>query len=75
MLAKPGLDAWRVEQGILVRITDKISRLSQYTKNGELQVKDESVEDTLVDIINYTVLLRAYLKEQGEHPALESVPD
>ena len=43
--------------------------------DDELQVKDESVEDTLVDIINYTVLLRAYLKEQGEHPALESVPD
>ena len=64
-----------VEQGILVRMTDKISRLSQYTKNGDLQVKDESVEDTLVDIINYTVLLRAYLKEQGELPALESVPD
>ena len=50
-----------VEQGILVRITDKLSRLSQFAKQGQLAVKDEAVEDTLVDVINYSVLLHAYL--------------
>jgi hypothetical protein len=52
------------EAGFLVRFTDKISRLSTFCEAGELLVKDESVEDTLVDIINYCVLLGAYLRQQ-----------
>ena len=54
-----------VEQGILVRMTDKISRLSQFVKNRELKVADESIEDTLVDLVNYAVLLRAYLADKN----------
>ena len=39
-------------EGISVRLLDKVSRLYSLTK-VESQVKDESVEDTLKDIINY----------------------
>jgi hypothetical protein len=53
-------------QGFLVRMTDKMSRLSTFAEAGELLVKDENVTDTLVDTINYSVLLASYLQEQKE---------
>jgi hypothetical protein len=54
------------EQGFLVRMTDKMSRLSTFTKAGKLEVSDESVEDTLLDLINYSVLFAAYLHQKRE---------
>lgn len=52
------------EQGFLVRLTDKMSRLSSFVESGVLQVKDESVEDTILDVINYAVLFRSYLQQK-----------
>lgn len=54
------------EKGILVRLCDKLQRLSQYIENGEFKVKTESFEDTGLDLINYTVLLLAYIKQKQE---------
>ena len=54
------------EQGFLVRMTDKMSRLSSFIEAGTLQVKDESVEDTILDIINYAVLFQSFLQEKKE---------
>lgn len=48
------------EQGILVRMTDKMSRLSEFCKAGVLQVKEEGVEDTCLDLINYAVIFLAW---------------
>ena len=50
------------EQGIIVRMSDKLSRLASFAAQGQLSVKDESVEDTLLDLANYCVLLAGYLK-------------
>lgn len=50
------------EKGFLVRMTDKMSRLSTFAERGELSVKEESVEDAIVDLINYACLLGAYIK-------------
>jgi len=52
------------EQGFLVRLTDKMSRLSSIIESGKTNVKDESFEDTMVDVINYIVLLSAYKQDQ-----------
>ena len=41
------------EQGFLTRMTDKMSRLASFVKNGTLLVKDESATDTLADLANY----------------------
>jgi hypothetical protein len=38
-----------------------MSRLSSFAAKGKLSVEDETVHDTLVDMINYSVLLAAYL--------------
>jgi hypothetical protein len=50
------------EMGFFVRLTDKFSRISSFIQNGELLVKDESAEDTLLDLSNYAFLFYAYLK-------------
>jgi len=46
--------------GILVRLGDKFARLRSFEEQGELLVTDESIRDTLLDIINYVVLYYGY---------------
>jgi hypothetical protein len=53
------------ERGMLVRITDKMSRLSSFLESGKLEVANESFEDTIVDVINYMILLHSYLKDKN----------
>lgn len=55
--------------GILVRLSDKLARLRSFLENGKLSVADESVRDTILDGINYNVLLMGMLIEQGGQPA------
>ena len=54
------------EQGFLTRMTDKLSRVISFMQNGELLVKDESVEDTLIDLACYSILMSGYLKSKKE---------
>ena len=54
----------KTEQGFMVRLTDKMSRLSSFVHAGKMNVQDESFMDTCVDVINYMVLLAAYLKDK-----------
>lgn len=45
------------ERGLFVRIWDKVQRLKQLVWNSkELKVKDESIEDTLMDLANYSII-------------------
>ena len=49
-----------IQQGILVRMVDKFSRVSGLLANGnQPKVADESVIDTLDDLINYTAILKS----------------
>ena len=50
-----------VGQAILIRMSDKMSRVATLLKN-EAQVKEESVHDTLTDLANYAAILSTYLK-------------
>jgi hypothetical protein len=59
----------KTEEGFLVRLTDKMSRLSSFVRSGKMNVKDESFRDTCVDVINYMVLLVAYMKDKEEKKA------
>jgi hypothetical protein len=58
-----------VEQGFITRMSDKLSRISNFTIQRKLLVEDESVEDTLFDLANYCLLMAGYLK--SERIALE----
>lgn len=52
-----------IEKGILVRMMDKVSRISTLLEK-ESQVKDEAIEDTLDDLVNYTAILKSYLMDK-----------
>lgn len=49
-----------VERAILVRMSDKLARISNIL-GKEAQVKDESIIDTLVDLANYSAILKVYI--------------
>jgi Nucleotide modification associated domain 1 len=50
--------------GFLTRMSDKFSRIGSFITNGQLQVKDESVEDALLDLANYSALFAGYLRDK-----------
>lgn len=50
--------------GILVRLSDKLSRLRTFVERGSFQVNDESFEDTIMDALNYIILLSAMVREK-----------
>lgn len=52
-----------IPRAILVRMMDKMSRVSNLL-DKEASVKDESITDTLEDLINYAAILNTYLYEQ-----------
>jgi len=54
------------EQGFLTRMMDKISRINTFVKRGVLNVKDESVEDTLLDLANYAILMAGYIRDKRD---------
>lgn len=45
----------------LTRISDKFNRIKQLAKN-KAKVKDESIEDTLLDLANYSIMTLVWLK-------------
>lgn len=53
------------EKGILVRMSDKMSRISNLLERDAFVV-DEKIEDTLVDLSVYSIILSIYLKEKAK---------
>ena len=73
MVEYAGLPTWI---GVHVRMLDKISRLNgfvrRFIETGDISSNHESIEDTLLDAINYSAITldtyRQYLKEKNhEH--------
>jgi hypothetical protein len=54
------------EQGMLTRMSDKMARLASFVQQGSLQVKDESAQDTLLDLANYCILMAGYLCDKQD---------
>lgn len=59
------------EQGFLTRMFDKFSRITSFVQKGDLQVKSESVEDTLLDLSIYSLLMLGYLVSKKAGPQIE----
>lgn len=51
-------------QGFLTRMLDKISRINSFAHKGKLEVKEESVQDTLLDLANYCILLSGFITSE-----------
>ena len=54
--------------GVLVRMGDKVSRLSNITSNGVNLVNTESLRDTLIDLHNYAAMAVMLMDESKEDP-------
>lgn len=52
------------EKGLLVRVLDKIARITTFVECGELKVDNESAQDAVDDIIGYMTLLAALMEEK-----------
>ena len=62
LVEKMGVTA--TETGFLTRMCDKFSRITTFVNKGVLQVKNESVEDTLIDLANYCLLLVIFIRNK-----------
>lgn len=62
-----GIPAWK---GILIRLMDKWARLKTFAKKEILEVKEESIKDTLMDNAVYS-LLCIIIYEERENVKLE----
>lgn len=47
--------------GGIIRMNDKMNRIKSIYKSGNIRVKDEKFEDTLLDLANYTVMTLQWL--------------
>lgn len=52
--------------GIQLRQQDKMQRIKTFVERGRLKVANESVEDAIVDQINYLVLQYGMIKEMQQ---------
>ena len=60
------------ELGCFLRLTDKISRIAQFLRTGVFLVEEESLEDTVVDAINYLCLFYALIEEKRKREGNDS---
>lgn len=51
--------------GVIVRLGDKIQRLSSVTKNSITLVENETLRDTLMDLHNYAAMALILLDEKN----------
>lgn len=49
--------------GVVVRMSDKVSRLRSFLESGIATVQEESIEDTILDLINYSVIFESMRQE------------
>ncbi len=59
--------------GVMVRLQDKWSRIEEFVKSKTLLVKNESVEDTLMDNAVYSLLAIILLREQKKNTGVNAV--
>lgn len=55
-----------VERGMLTRMLDKINRVGNLLNNPNPMVESEKIEDTLLDLVNYSKLLYLYKTTLGK---------
>jgi len=51
----------KAEVGLLIRVQDKLARLMNYVEQGHECLGEEGYRDSLLDIINYMVLMHALI--------------
>ena len=54
-------------KGVIVRLGDKYHRIKNIVKSGTIHIKDESIEDTLKDLINYGFIALAMYRLEKDN--------
>ena len=54
------------ERGFLTRMFDKLARITTFVNKGVLLVDDEQIEDTLLDLANYSILMAGYIRSKKD---------
>ncbi len=54
--------------GVLIRMSDKIDRCLNISKNGVHLVNDEALRDTLIDLHNYSAMAIMLMDENTKEP-------
>ena len=57
-----------------IRLTDKLNRFKSLISKDSL-VTDESVEDTLLDLANYSIMTLMWMRKQKNKENREQTPD
>jgi hypothetical protein len=52
------------EQGLMIRLMDKIQRIKSFMFKGELKVTNESATDAARDMIGYTLILIGLMEDK-----------
>jgi hypothetical protein len=52
------------EMSIFIRLTDKYVRLKNFMRLQDLKSSEESIDDTLLDLANYCLLMRLARRER-----------
>lgn len=66
-----GVRSWK---GVVVRISDKFSRLMTLAKKEWTAIKTESLEDTLLDLAAYCLICIILYREVQPLPSLKNGP-
>lgn len=59
-----GIEGWK---GAFIRLQDKYTRACNLIHGREAQVKDEKLEDTLLDLANYSVIVVCLMNKGGKN--------
>lgn len=60
--------------GVLVRIGDKLQRLTSVSKNGVALVQDETLKDTLLDLHNYSAMALMTMEDERKDEEVSASP-
>lgn len=52
------------EQGLMIRMMDKVQRIKSFLSKGKLEVQNESAQDAVRDIIGYSLILLGMMEEK-----------
>ena len=58
------LDEFGLIAGV-IRLNDKMNRVKQLCKSQKQEVKDEKIEDTLIDLANYAIMTLSWFKNNN----------
>jgi len=60
--------------GAMLRMQDKMARIVSFVTKGNLAVKEEGWHDTIIDLINYSVILHGLLAELANKARIVDEP-